>query len=82
MDLDLIENVESEQAEQLTLTAYNLKTKEKNRPILNAVIFRTSKGGYLAKGEDTDGTKLNALLGATKALKCIEAGLATKGWED
>ena len=36
----------------MQLTAYNVKTKEKNVPILNAVVERTAKGGYIAKGDE------------------------------
>ena len=39
----------------MQLTAYNVKTKEKNVPILNAVVERTAKGGYIAKGDDGKG---------------------------
>jgi len=73
---------ESEQSkEALTLTAYNVKTKQKGVPILNAVITKTAKGAYMAQGTSADGAKLTTLLGEAKALACIEAGLATKGWE-
>jgi hypothetical protein len=34
----------------VTLTAYNVKTKEKNVPILDAVITKTAKGAYMAQG--------------------------------
>ena len=36
----------------MQLTAYNVKTKEKNVPIQDAVINRTAKGGYIAQGHD------------------------------
>ncbi|MDX2046442.1 MAG: hypothetical protein SFU87_06630 [Chitinophagaceae bacterium] len=62
------------------LTAYNVKTKEKNVPILDAVITRTAKGGYMAQGNDGKGNKLTALLSEAKALAAIEAGVAKKGW--
>ncbi|HMR85722.1 MAG TPA: hypothetical protein PKE30_21415 [Niabella sp.] len=63
-----------------TLTAYNVKTKEKNVPIQDAVISRTAKGGYIAKGHDGKGNKLTALLGEAKALAAIQAGLAKQDW--
>lgn len=62
------------------LTAYNVKTKEKNVPIHDAIITRTAKGGYMAQGNDGKGNKLTALLSETKALAAIEAGVAKKGW--
>lgn len=75
---------ESEQAEpiELTLTAYNVKTKEKGVPIQDAVITKTAKGVGMAQGHDGKGNKLTTLLAMSKALACIEAGLAKKGWED
>jgi hypothetical protein len=62
------------------LTAYNVKTKEKNVPILDAVVSRTAKGGYIAKGNDGKGNKLTALLGEAKALAAIKAGTAKQDW--
>ncbi|HOZ97757.1 MAG TPA: hypothetical protein PLS07_03245 [Niabella sp.] len=62
------------------LTAYNVKTKEKNVPIQDAVISRTAKGGYIAKGNDGKGNKLTALLGEEKALAAIKAGVAKQDW--
>lgn len=64
----------------VTLTAYNVKTKEKNVPIKDAVISRTAKGGYIAKGNDGKGNKLTALLGEEKALAAIKAGIAKQDW--
>ena len=62
------------------LTAYNVKTKEKNVPILDAVVSKTAKGGYIAKGHDGKGNKLTALLGEAKALAAIKAGTAKQDW--
>jgi len=67
---------------EVTLTAYNVKTKEKGVPIKDAVITKTAKGAYMAQGNDGNGNKLTTLLGAEKALAAIEAGIAKKGWED
>ena len=63
------------------LTAYNVKTKEKGVPILNAVIKKTAKGAYMVQGDDGKGNKLTTLVNAEKALAAIEAGVAKKGWE-
>lgn len=67
-------------AEQIVLTAYNVKTKEKNVPIQDAVITKTAKGAYMAQGHDGKGNKLTTLLGEPKALAAIEAGIAKKGF--
>jgi hypothetical protein len=65
----------------LTLTAYNVKTKQKNVPIQDAVITKTSKGAYMAQGHDGKGNKLTTLLGEAKALAAIQAGIAKQGWQ-
>lgn len=62
------------------ITAYNVKTKEKNVPMQDAVISKTAKGGYIAKGHDGKGNKLTALLSEAKALAAISAGVAKKDW--
>jgi hypothetical protein len=62
------------------ITAYNVKTKEKNVPVQDAVVSRTAKGGYIAKGHDGKGNKLTALLGEAKALAAIKAGTAKQDW--
>ena len=45
-------------SEEVTLTAYNVKTKEKGVKILDAVITKTAKGAYMAQGNDGKGNKL------------------------
>ena len=62
------------------ITAYCLKTKEKNVPMQDAVISKTAKGGYMASGNDGKGNKMAAIMGEAKALKAIEDGVATKGF--
>jgi hypothetical protein len=52
---------------EVTLTAYNVKTKEKNVPMMDAVITKTAKGAYMAQGNDGKGNKLTTLLGEEKA---------------
>ncbi len=62
------------------LTAYCLKTKEKNVPMQDAVITRTSRGGYLASGNDGKGNKMAAILSESKAAQAIKDGVAKKGY--
>lgn len=64
----------------IQLTAYNVKTKEKNVPMVDAVITKTAKGAYMAQGHDGKGNKLTTLLGEQKALDAIKAGVAKQGW--
>ncbi len=60
------------------IKAYCLKTKEKNVPMLDAVIKKTAKGGYMAAGHDGKGNKMAAILGEAKALQAIADGVAKK----
>ena len=62
------------------ITAYNVKTKEKNVPMQDAVISKTAKGGYIAKGHDGKGNKLTSLLSEAKELAAIKDGLAKQDW--
>lgn len=62
------------------LTAYCMKTKEKNCPMHNAVITKTSRGGYMAQGDDGKGNKMTTMLGEERAKKAIKDGVAKQGW--
>jgi len=64
----------------IKLTAYNVKTKEKNVPVQDAVITKTARGAYMAQGHDGKGNKLTTLLGEEKAMAAIKAGIAKQGW--
>jgi len=46
----------------------------------DAVITKTSKGAYMAQGNDGKGNKLTTLLGEEKALAAIREGIAKQGW--
>lgn len=65
-------------AEQIT--AYCMKTKEKNVPMQDAVIKKTSRGGYMAQGHDGKGNKMTTMLAEAKALQAIKDGVAKQGW--
>ena len=64
----------------VTLTAYNVKTKEKNVPIVDAVVTKTAKGAYMAQGHDGKGNKMTTMLGEARALEAVKDGVAKKGW--
>lgn len=64
----------------VTLTAYNVKTKEKGVTMHDAVITKTARGGYMAQGNDGKGNKLTTMLNEEKALAAIKAGIAKQGW--
>jgi hypothetical protein len=64
----------------VTITAYNVKTKEKNVEMKDAVITKTARGGYMAQGNDGKGNKLTTMLSESKAMEAIKAGNAKQGW--
>ena len=57
-----------------------LKTKEKKVPMHEAVVSKTAKGGYIAKGNDGKGNNMSAILSEANALKAIADGVAKKGF--
>jgi hypothetical protein len=62
------------------LTAYCLKTKEKNVPMQDAVVTKTAKGGYMAQGHDGKGNKMTSILSEAKALQAIKDGVAKQNF--
>lgn len=62
------------------ITAYCMKTKEKNVPMHDAVISKTSRGGYMAQGHDGKGNKMTTMLSEARANEAIKDGVAKKGW--
>ncbi len=60
------------------IKAYCLKTKEKDVPMHDAVVSKTERGGYIAKGHDGKGNKMSAILSEEKALKAVADGVAKK----
>ncbi len=63
------------------ITAYCMKTKEKNVPMQDAVISKTARGGYMAQGHDGKGNKMTTMLSEARALEAIKDGVAKKqGW--
>ena len=61
------------------LIAYCLKTKKKEA-MQNAVITKTSRGGYIAKGETTEGHKMSLILSEVNAIAAVNDGAAKKAW--
>ena len=62
------------------ITAYCMKTKEKNVPMQDAVITKTSRGGYMAQGHDGKGNKMTTMLSEDRANEAVRDGVAKKGW--
>ncbi|HET6245825.1 MAG: hypothetical protein H0V01_12220 [Bacteroidetes bacterium] len=61
----------------MKITAYCMKTKEKNVDMLKAVVSKTARGGYMAQGEDKAGNKMTTMLSEANALAAVKAGNAT-----
>ena len=62
------------------LTAYCMKTKEKNVPMQDANITKTARGGYMAQGHDGKGNKMTTMLSEASALEAVKNGVAKKSW--
>jgi hypothetical protein len=64
------------------ILAYCMKTKEKNVPLENPIIFRRKRSrgeGFSYQAQGTyKGNKCCAMMGGEKALAAIESGVATK----
>ena len=60
------------------ITAYSVKTKTKNVPMIDPIIDIKS-GRYIATGKDEAGNKMAAILGKASAEAHIAAGNAKKG---
>ena len=60
------------------ITAYSVKTKTKNVPMVDPVI-NVKSGRYIAVGKDADGNNMAAILGKAKAEEHIKNGNAKKG---
>lgn len=60
------------------ITAYSVKTKTKNVPMLDATIDVKS-GRYIATGKDAAGNKMSAILSKANAEDHISKGNAKKG---
>ncbi|HZY39707.1 MAG TPA: hypothetical protein VFE53_23795 [Mucilaginibacter sp.] len=60
------------------ITAYSVKTKQKNVPMVNPVIDVKS-GRYIATGMDSAGNKMSAIMSKASAEEHVKNGNAKKG---
>ncbi|MBS1528685.1 MAG: hypothetical protein JSU01_00135 [Bacteroidetes bacterium] len=60
------------------ITAYSVKTKTKNVPMIDPVIDVKS-GRYIASGKDSAGNKMSAIMSKATAEQHVKAGNAKKG---
>ena len=62
------------------VTGYCVKCKEKGKKMKNPEIVKTSRGGYMGKGNcESCNTKMSAMMSEDNAKKAIEEG-AKKGY--
>jgi len=60
----------------MELTAYCMKTKQKNVPFVGKPeLSKTTRGGYILKGVDKDGNKMSAIISKEKADEAIRLNL-------
>jgi len=61
--------------------AYCVKCKKKGQKMKDAVMNKTQRGGFMAKGKCPDcGTSMCAMMSADNAEKAIKSGAAKKGY--
>lgn len=63
----------------MILEAYCLKTKTKEK-MVDPIISKTAKGGFICKGSSKDGHKMSLILSKEKAEAAVKAGVAKSGW--
>ncbi len=65
----------------MAITAYCVKCKKKGQEMKDAVMNKTAKGGFMAKGKCPDcGTTMCAMMSKEKAENAMEAGDAKKNF--
>ena len=65
----------------MELTAYCLKTKTKNVPFAGKPsLEKTSKGGFILKGEDKDKNKMSAMISKATAEEAVKLNLVVKNY--
>lgn len=63
----------------MELTAYCMKTKQKNVPFAGKPeLSKTSKGGFIVKGADKDGNKMSAIISKETASEAVKLNLVTQ----
>ena len=63
----------------MIIEAYCLKTKQKEK-MVNPIISKTSKGGFIAKGASKDGHKMSLIMSKENAEKHVASGVKKEGW--
>ncbi len=78
VNLNLYKMAKAKNEEESGITAYSVKTKTKNVPMIDPVI-NIKNGRYIAVGRDSEGNNMSAIMGKDKAEEHVKAGRAQKG---
>lgn len=63
----------------MVLTAYCMKTKQKDVPFVGKPeLMKTKIGGFILKGVDKDGNKMSAIVSKDTANEAIKLSLVTQ----
>jgi len=63
----------------MKLTAYCMKTKQKDVPFVGKPeLMKTKTGGFILKGQDKDGNKMSAIVSKDTANEAIKLKLVTQ----
>lgn len=60
----------------MQLTAYCLKTKTKDVPMLDIVVSKTKRNSWLAQGHDGLGNKMSRIISENLKQSLVETGVA------
>jgi len=60
----------------MQLTAYCLKTKKKDVPMLDIVVSKTKRNSWVAQGHDGSGNKMAKIISENLKQSLVEAGIA------
>jgi hypothetical protein len=59
------------------IMAYSMRLKEKTE-MHNAIVSKTAKGSWIAKGQDDEGNNISVIMSEETALAHVKAGRAKK----
>jgi hypothetical protein len=63
----------------MELKAYCMKTKQKDVPFVGKPeMSKTSKGGFILKGQDAAGNKMSSIISKDTAAAALKAGLVVE----
>ena len=64
---------------KVILEAFCMKTKQKEK-MVDPIISKTAKGGYIAKGPSKEGYNMVLLMSKDNAEAAVKSGVKKEGW--